>query len=156
MRTVEIIYGLTGQTVECYPPDWREGVPSSATVEVFPGEVGNDDTTNDGYFTAAATVDSTSVTSNAASGYSQTNRNHFFLGPTSGTVIGRQYLTENNLQQRELAVPKGIASNSHLVLENDLAFDYPSGSSTIKGYRMVFTVDAAWVATEARITGPWA
>lgn len=150
-RTVELVYNLTGQTVETYPPEWPEGVPSSASASVYDGTRSNDDTAD---FSPAVTVDPVSTTVDVASGYSQTNRKRLYVAATTNIVVGREYLLENTDGQKELVTPTRVVSGDYIDLESDLAYDYAITTSTLKGLRMVFTVDAAWVATESNILDP--
>src|SRR3990167_7941596 len=132
-RTRDVIYGLTGQIIDTYPPEGAEGVPSSATCSVFDGDRSSDDTAD---FTPTVTIDSVSTTVDVASGYSQTQHNKLSIAATTSIVVGRQYLAENTYGQREIVTPKYIASGDYLELENDLAYDYPVTTSTLKGIRM--------------------
>jgi len=147
-RTVEVIYGQTGQTVELIPAEWPEGVPSSASCSVYEGLDGLDETAE---FSPSVTVDSVSTTVDAASGYSETQRNKLNLTATTSIVIGRPYLVENAGSQRELVVPKKIVSADYIETESDLAYDYASGA-TFKGVRMTFPVDNTWVAAESNLS----
>lgn len=149
-RTAEMIYGLTGQTFAIYPPEWSEGVPSSATCSVYEGEDGYDDTAE---FSPAVTIDTVSTTVDAASGYSQTNRKKINLTATTSIAVGEFYLVGNAYGQRELVRVTKIASADYVEVDADLAYDYTT-ADTFKGVRMSATVDATWVATEANIIGP--
>jgi hypothetical protein len=151
LRAVEVIFGQTGQIVECYPDEWQEGVPSSASVSVFDGMKGMDETAE---FTASVTIDSVSTTVDVASGYSQTNKSRLYIASSASIATGRQYLAENVLANRELVTPRGIASNDYLDLEEDLQYDYPITTSTLKGMRMTFPVDDTWVAAEENLLTP--
>ncbi len=142
-RTAEIVYGLTGQTVEMYPPEALEGVSSSMSASVFRGDRSNDDTAE---FSPTVTQDSVATTLSAAAGYSQATRNTISLASTTGVVAGRQYRLANLVGQREI-----VTLSNTTTLQEDLAYDYPI-SSTFKGIRMVFTVDPTWVATEEKIS----
>lgn len=150
-RTVDLIYGQTGQIVETYPEEWSSGVPSSASASVFEGEESLDNTAE---FTPSVTIDPVSTTVDAASGYGQTNKSRLYLTATTNIAAGRQYLLEEDSNAvRELVTPRGIVSADYVDLEDDLKYDYSTGA-TFKGLRMYFTVDATWVATEANILLP--
>lgn len=151
-RTVELIYGQTGQLVENYPPEWLEGVPSSASALVFRGSQDADDTAN-AEFTPSVTIDAVSTTVDASSGYSQTNRRTLFLTATTSIEIGRHYRLENAAGQVEIVTPVAIAAADSVTCDDDLRYDYASGA-TFKGLRMVFTVDATWVADESNMLPP--
>lgn len=152
-RTVEILYGHTGAIVETYPDEALEGIPSAASVSIYRGDQSMDEAAE---FTASVTIDPTSTTVDVASGYSQTNRRLLYIAATSDMANGRQYLLANAFAQREIVTPRGLASADYATLEKDLLYDYAITSSTLKGIRMVFTVDATWVATESKILSPFA
>jgi len=154
MRTVELVYNRTGQTVSFYPPETIRdllGVPSSPSVLVYEGIDSNDDDTE---FTSSVTVDSVSTTVDTASGVSSTSRNTLSVAATTSTVVGTLYQVENINGQREIVEAKGIVSADSLVLVDDLQFDYAITTSTLKGIKLTFTVDATWVATENNISLP--
>jgi len=153
-RTAEITYGDTGQTVSIYPPEWTDGVPSSPTASVYQGELGNDDASE---FSPTVTADgvSTTTATNAA-GYSQSaqtgGRRRVTLTSTSGISVGTSYVLENAFGQRELVTPIAVTT-TYVDLDADLAYDYAT-SSTFKGCKLTFTVDATWVATLQKVLLP--
>ena len=151
-RTTDVIYGLAGQTVTAYPPEWAEGAPSSVTVSVYRGTDGNDSTAE---FSASATVPGTNKTIPTASGYSQTQRNKLFLSSATDIFVGRQYRAANSFGQVELVVPKYVQTTSpvHALTESDLAYDYTTGD-TLVNIMMQFTVDATWLADESNMSVP--
>lgn len=148
-RTVDVIYGLTGQTVECYPPEWAEGVPSTASCSVYAGDVSLDD---DAEFSPTVTVDSVNTVVKSASGYSQSNPKRLNVSDTTSVTVGRFYRVANAYGQVELVKVAAISTNTYVDCEDDLAYDYAT-SDTFKGVRMSFTVDATWVATEENLLG---
>lgn len=146
-QTREIIYGITGQVVETYPPEWLLGAPSSATAAVYAGDASNDDTSE---LAPTVTVDAVSTTADVASGYSQANRRRLYLTATANVTVGSRYRLANAAGQCEMAMPIGIAAGDYVTLAADLAYDYAIGS-TLVGLRMYWTVDAAWVADSANV-----
>lgn len=150
-RTLEVIFGQTGQIIEIYPDEAADGIPSSASVSVYDGYKGLDETAE---FSPAVTIDSVSTTVDQSSGYSQANKTRLYLASTSNVVVGRQYLLENALSQREIVTPKGVSSGDYIDLEDELQYDYPDTTSTLKGIRMTFTVDSTWVADEGNLLTP--
>ena len=153
-RTHDAIYNVTSQDrVEMYPPEWMEGVPSSATASVYDGERSLDDAAD---FEPTVTVDALSVTVDAASGSNQTDPKKLsYAASTNAVVIGRHYLVENVDTQRELVTPIRVVTNDYLVAEDDLRYVYASGSgSTLKGLRLSFPIDATWAGTESNILNP--
>ncbi len=153
-QTDEIIYGVTGQTVEMYPPEWAEGVPSSPTASVYESHDSNDDTAQ---FSPTVLVDSqntVNTTFDAASGFSQSDKRKANLTATTNIAIGRMYLAENVVGQKELVKVTAIASNDYVLLQEPLKYDYAASTGTFKSIRLVFTVDSTWVATEDRVLTP--
>ena len=147
-RVAEIIYGQTGQIVECYPPE-TEGVPSSATVKVFAHDASDDDTEE---FAPSVTVDAVATNVNAASGYSQAASNRLYVASTASMTVGRAYLATNTGTQHEWFVPASLDA-TYVTTQDPLCYDYVSGNA-VKGLRMTFTVDATWVADEDNISPP--
>jgi hypothetical protein len=148
---VSLVHGLTGQLVEFYPASAevvRDGAPASgATYYVRRGTASNDETEE---FTGSATLDATSTTVDAASGYSQATRTKLYLTATTNIVVGRRYLLTNAQGQREVVIPTLIASGDYIELEEPLAYDY-AAADTFKGLRHVFTVDATFIADASKI-----
>ena len=153
MRTTELVYNRTGQVVQFYPPESTRdllGVASAPAVSVWQGVDSNDNAAD---FTAAVSVDSLSLTVDAASGVSSSVRNKMNVGATSGAALATLYLATNAAGQSELIEAKGITSADSLTLVDDLQFDYTTGD-TVKGIRLSFTVDATWVQDESKISLP--
>lgn len=148
---VTLIYGLTGQEVAFYPASAevvRDGAPTAAaSYFVRSGPKSNDDAAE---FSGTATLDATSTTVDAASGYSQANRNKLNLTATTNIVVGRRYLVTNAYGQREVVIPTAIASADYIEVEEPLAYDY-AASDTFRGLRQSFTVDATFIADSSKI-----
>ena len=144
---VSLVYGLTGQAVEYYPPAaeviWDGAPTAGATYRVYAGTASNDDTAEIG--PSSATLDAVATTVDAASGYSQTNRRKVNLTATTSIVVGRRYLLANAYGQREVVTVTYIASADYVEVEEPLAFDYTT-ADTFKGLRHVFTIDATFIA----------
>ncbi len=144
-RHIALIYGVTGQEVEFYPPASQvvqDGAPAAATYSVWRGTQGNDDTA---LFSGTATLDSVSTTLSSAAGYSQANRRAIALTSSSGAAIGRWYAVTNAAGQREAVQLATVAQ-----LVDDLAYDY-AAADTVRGLRHVATVDATFIAASANI-----
>lgn len=146
MMRQALIYGLTGQLVEMYPPEEivvAEGAPTAAaTFKVWRGDQSNDDTPIQ---TGSATLDSVATTVSVASGVSQTDRRKISLTALTGIDPRRAYCVANASEQRQVVTPFEVAA-AHVTVENDLAFDYPITTSTFKGLRQTFVIDAAFIA----------
>lgn len=146
-----LIYNLTGQTLEFYPPEnevRQLGSPSAAaTYSAWRAESSNDASA---VFDGTATLDSVStVVSSTTAGYSATNRRLITLSSTTGVVPRRSYVIANVSGQREIVTPYEVGA-SVIYVENDLAYDYPT-SSTFNGLEHSFTVDATFIATAGNI-----
>jgi hypothetical protein len=148
---VALTFGQTGQVLEFYPPQGEvvsEGAPTSAaTYFIWPGTASLDDTAE---LSGNATLDSVSTTVSTASGYSQSNRRRIYLNSTSSIVVGRRYLLANAEGQREVVIPR-LVSTLYIDVEESLAFDYAITTSTFKGLRQYFTIDATFIADEGNI-----
>lgn len=149
-----LIFERTGQVVSFYPPDAEliaEGAPTSAaTYSVWRGTQSNNDTA---MLTGTATLDAVATTvATTAAGYSQANRRTVTCASTASVVLGDRYLLANGATtvQREVVVPMGNASPI-LTLEEDLSFDYAITTSTLKGLRHYFTIDATFIADSSNI-----
>lgn len=149
-KTIELNYNQTGQTVEFYPPESHLGVGSVLSAYVYAYNKSNDDTSE---FTPAVAIDSLSTTLSSASGQDQTIRNRLNVTSSSGFVAGRLVLVDNGLGQREVVEPIRVATGV-VDLASDLAYAYPTATTTIKGIRLTFTVDSTWVAQEEKILTP--
>lgn len=144
-KRTAIIYGVTGQTLEVYPP---EGTPSAAaTYSIWKGSQGDDQTA---LLTGTATADTLSLTLDASSGYSQANRRKVSVSATTGATVGRLYRLTNVDGQSEIIRISRVVSADYVETDADLAYDY-STSATFKGYRQTISVDNTFAATEGNL-----
>lgn len=150
--TQEIGFGDTSAVLALYPPDWAEGVPSSATVKVYLGDGGDLNTEE---WSAAVTVDSVNLSTNgasSASGKSQALRRRLYLTSTVGLVVGRWYRLADEVSGRVEFVQVVAIGATFVELRDPLAHDYPAAATTtLKGLRMIAAVDTTWVATEGKL-----
>lgn len=148
---VALTYDVTGQVVSFWPPQAEviaSGAPTAAaTYSVWGGTQANDETAK---FTGSATLDSVATTVDAASGYSQANRQKVNVASTSNITVGHRYLLTNAQGQREQVVVTYIASDDYVLVEEPLAYDYTT-ADTLKGLRHYFTIDAAFIADASNI-----
>lgn len=145
MTRQALIYSLTGQVLEFYPPEAevvKDGAPTAAaTYSIWRGTQSNDDTPG---VTGTATLDSVSTTvATSTAGYSAANRRSITLTSATGVAVGGRYLLANAKGQREVVVPYDATT---ILVENDLQYDYPITTSTLKGLRQYFTIDATFIA----------
>jgi hypothetical protein len=145
-----ILFGLTSQTLEMYPPQWQEGVPSSATFSVWGPFDDNDDTAE---FSGSATIDSVSTTFDQSSGFGYTNPKIAYLTSTANISPRRFYVAQNAASERELVRVNGINTNDYATLDSPLFKSYANGDSFF-GIRIVASVDNTFVATESKISQP--
>ncbi len=154
-QTDELIYNVTGQTVEMYPPEWSEGVPSSPSAAVYEAHDSNDDSSE---FSPSVIVDAASpvnTTVDVDSGYSEADKRKVYLAATTNIAVGRQYLMTTHSSQRELVKVTAVSSADYVLVQEPLKYDYAAGSSsTFKSLRLVFTVDPLWVADETNVLSP--
>ncbi len=152
-QRTQLIYGVTGQVVEFYPPEWLYGAPSSAATYSVWGPGADLDGTAE--FTGTATADSVSTTFDQASGYSNTsNRDRCYIAATTNTAVGRYYLITNAIGQRELVKVDAIASADYVSCSGPLGYDYTT-SDTFLSTRQYFTIDATFIADESKIAPDW-
>jgi hypothetical protein len=146
-----LTYNVTGQQIEWYPAQaevLRYGAPAAATVTIWKGTITADSAPSIG--PSSATVDAVSTTVDAASGYSQANRNRLYLAATTGIAVGRRYLLTGALGQRELVVPVAIASADYVDLEEPLAYDY-AAADTLVGLRQSLAIPNAFIQDVSNI-----
>lgn len=154
-KRASLVYNLTGQTVEFYPPEWADGVPSAAaTYKVWQGSESMDNTPE---FTGTATADSVDTTFDAASGFSETNRRTANLAATTSITVGAFYRAANAISQAELLEVGAITSTVSVTVRHEMKRDYAS-ADTFKGLRQTLTIDPTFIALEEKINAtndPW-
>lgn len=153
-RRAAITYGLTGQSLELYPPEWTAGAPSSVTFAVYEGTQSDDDAVQ---FSGSGSVDTVSTTLDASAGAAQHaatgGRRRVPLTATTNIVQGRDYLITNAVGQRERVRVATISSGAYVEVEHDLAYDYVS-TDTFVGLRMTAAIDNTFAVTESALNYP--
>ncbi len=147
-KRLALVYSLItpAQAFELYPP---EGVPAAAaTYSVWAGFRGDDEPAE---YSGTATADTFSRPVALASGYSQADRRRIITEFTTGVVVGRLYLLENELGQTEVIRCAGIEAGATIIAEYDLAYDYTGDGGTIKGFRQTFSPPDVFVQDESKI-----
>lgn len=139
--TQEIIYAVTGQTLE-----YRviQGRPTSATFEVF-ADYADDTTTAE--FSGTATVDTVNATLTATAGISETDPQNISITST-GIILGRRYLLSED-SVKEWVDPIEIGTGfirSRWPLRSDYTV-----AATLASTVLTATVDATWVARLDRL-----
>lgn len=148
----QLVYNQTSQTLELpYPPEWREGVPSSGTYKVYETR---DDLDGTEELSGSVTTDSVNTTFDANSGFGQaSNRQRANLTATTSIAVGRFYLATTTNSQTELIKVAAINSGNYVDAESWLKYDYVS-TNTFKGLRQYFTIDSTFIADETKINRP--
>jgi hypothetical protein len=147
-KRLALTYNLTSpaQLFELYP---AEGVPSAAaTYSVWAGYRGDDEAAE---FTGTATADTFSRALTAAAGYSLADRKSLLTSFTTGLVVGNLYRIENNDGQGEVVKAMTVTPGVGITVEYDLAYEYASGSSFLKGFRQTFSPPNVFVQDESKL-----
>lgn len=143
-RTTDIVYGVTGQTLEYRVP---QGRPTSAAFAVFDDFAGDDDTAE---FSGTATVESVSTTVDATSGAGQVDPTKISLTSTTGITTNRKYLISEGSKQ-EWVSPVEIVSGDYIRVRYPLKNAYTT-SATFVGTTITAAVDSTWVADEGNVS----
>lgn len=150
---VALIYNVTGQTLEWYPPDDEVlvlGAPASAaSYSVWRGDQSNDETA---LFSGTATLDATNTGLNSNAGPAQANRTLVPIASTSNVVVGRRYAMKdaNSAAAAVVTVKTFDDPGPGVFVTHDLAQTFTT-NTTFKGLRNVFTVDATFIQTLSNI-----
>lgn len=150
-----LIYGVTGQTLEFYPPIEeiiQDGgtLSAAATYSIFRGSQSNDDTP---VLTGTATADSAVVVTDTdeACGPSKANRSRVPLSSTTGIRVGRRYLLQSpDTGRMMVVVPKAVISGDSVTHDTELFNEFGT-QCTFSGLRQSFTIDATFIQTVANI-----
>src|SRR5436190_5204308 len=98
-QTLDILYGVTGQSLVFDAP---EGRPSSVTSSTVHENIAGDDEQAESATTGSASVETNpNTTFDAASGVDQTDPRKCFLAATTGITPGRTYLAVNATLERD-------------------------------------------------------
>lgn len=142
--TTDIVYGVTGQTLEHRV---MQGRPTSATFDVL-DEFSSDDDTSE--FSGSATVDSVTTTVSTASGRSELDPQKIFLTSTSAVSVDRKYLISEGSKQ-EWVQPIEIVTDDYIRVRYPLKNDYTT-AATFVGTTITAAIDATWVADEGNLS----
>ncbi len=149
-QTIDILYGVTGQSLYF---DCPEGRPSSVTSStVYANTTGDNGTTESALTGSAAVETSPDTTFDAASGDGQADPRKCNLTATTGTAIGRVYLATNATLEREFVEVRAISSADHIIAREPLQNSY-AATDTFVSTRITHSVDSTWVADSSNISG---
>jgi hypothetical protein len=146
---VSLRYGLTGQTIEFYPPAEllvQAGAPATAaTYQVWRSYQSNDDTP---ILSGTATLDPVDTTTDDICGVDSDVRSLIPLAATTDIVRGYRYLLSDS--RVTIVTPVSITDGDSIQADQDLLFNFASGS-TFKGLRHSFIVDSSFVHEQQNI-----
>lgn len=148
-QTLDILFGVTGQSLYFDAP---EGRPSSVTSsDVFASTVG-DDGTEEAATTGSAAVETTpNTTFDAASGDGQADPTKCNLTATTGAAIGRVYLATNATGESDWVEAMAIASADYVTAREPLKNAYTT-ADTFVSTRITHAVDSTWVADKTNLS----
>ena len=146
---IELIYGVTGQTLYFDAP---QGRPSSVDDSDVYENIGGDETTAEPALGAAAVETNPNTTFDANSGPSSANPRKCNLTATTGIAVGRVYLATGSNSESEWVEVTEIGSADHVLARNPLKNDYVS-TNTFQSTRIAATVDSTWIADKNNISG---
>lgn len=147
MRTAQdIYYDVTGQSLVFDAP---EGRPSSVTsVEIFPWDASDDDTSE---WSATGSVETNpNTTVDADSGDGQSDARKLNVAATTGFAVGRTYLTTSADGLKEWAEVLEIDSGNYIIARHPLHNAYTT-ADTVQSTRITAAVDSTWVADETNL-----
>lgn len=131
----QAIYGAGAQTIRSLPIN-RHGRPTvvtSCTYRIVDLRKGEDDPEREVVAAGtAATIDTTSTTTDAACGRGTQYARRIPVASTTGFSQGRRYLITLADGSREMFVCEGIASGDYLIPRDELSRQYASGA-TVRG-----------------------
>jgi len=147
--TLDIIYGVTGQTVY---HDCAEGRPSSVTSATVYAWDATDDSDGEDAIGAASVETGPSTTIDAASGFGQADPRVLYVAATTSAAIDRRYLVTAADGQREWFDVEEIDSGNSITAKHPLFNAYAS-ADTVQSTRIQATIDSTWVADTANVCG---
>ncbi len=151
-QTIDILYGVTGQSLYFDCPEGRPSAVTSSTVYV--NTTGDNGTTESALTGSAAVETSPNTTFDQLSGQSSANGDYryCYLTATTGIVRGRNYLATNATGEQEWVEAQSIASADYIIAREPLANSYTS-ADTFVSTRVTHAVDSTWVADSSNISG---
>lgn len=148
-KTLEILYGVSGQSIYL---DATEGRPSSITSASVYNDTAGDDDTSEAATSGSASVEiNPNTTFDANSGESSQNRRTCNLTATTGIAIGRSYLAENATGEKEWIEVTEISAGVSVTSRSPLHNDFVSGD-TFQSTRMTINIDDTWASDKSNIS----
>jgi len=137
MAVQRVLYGESGQSLRHTPPERV----ASATYQIEDLEYDADDPSRV-LASGSATIDSLSLTSNAAAGDGQTNPSRISVASTTGATIGDPAVITAADGSFELFEIAAVSADSYIEARHPLIGLYPSGS-TVRGLQLSASVPAS-------------
>lgn len=148
--TIDLLYGVTGQSLYYDAP---EGRPSSVVSSAVYENASGDDGTAEGATTGVAAVETNpNTTFDAASGNGLTDPRICRITATTGCLVGRSYLATNATGERDWVEVAAITSGDSVVGRLPLANAY-AAADTFVSTRIAHTIDSTWVADKTNLSG---
>jgi len=146
----DILFAVTGQTLYFDAP---EGRPSSvSSVQVWEDTEADTNTARSAL--GSPSIESVSLTFNAASGLSQSDDTKLNLSSVTGLVRGRQFLATAATGEREwIEIARIDTPNTNAYSRTPMQADYAS-ADTLVSTRLTATVDSTWVADTNNLSHP--
>lgn len=148
--TLDLIYGVTGQTVY---HDCAEGRPSSVTSATVHAYDAGDDSEGEDAIGAASVETGPNTTIDAASGFGQADPRVLNVAATTSMAIDRRYLVTAADGQREWFDVEEIDSGNTVTAKHPLFNAYAS-ADTVQSTRIQATIDPTWIADLSSISEP--
>lgn len=155
MKTHQVIHDGGAQSITAVPVDEAGEVkaPSSATYAIYNLRFHEDSSDRTVVASTAATVDSTSTTTDASSGRGTANPRRVQLTSAAGFAEGSTYLITNTDGRSEAFVADHIdTGNADVYAEHELSALYASGS-TVVGVEVSGTFPALEAADDTEFDG---
>lgn len=150
-QTIDLMFGVTGQTLYFDAP---EGRPSSVTSStVYQSAIGDDGTSELATTGSAAVETSPNTTFDAASGVGQADPRVCNLTSTTGIEVGRPFLATTSQGERDWVEVVLIEGGAYVVARHPLANAYPASvDSTFESTRITHALSSTWIADKSKLS----
>lgn len=151
-QTIDLLFGVTGQSLYF---DCPEGRPSSVTSStVWQNAVGDDGASETATTGSAAVETNPNTTFDAASGEGQANPVKCNLTATAGCAAGRTYLATNAFGQSDRIEVAAVAAADYVLAREPLQNAY-AAADTFVSTRITHALDSTWIASVAKLSDPY-
>jgi len=149
-QTLDILFGVTGQSLYFDAPEGRASSVTSSTI--FENSTGDDGTAEGATTGVAATETNPNTTFDAASGDGQAYPRVCNITATTGVAVGREYLATNATGERDWVSVIAIASGASVTARQPLANAYASADAFVST-RIAHALDSTWIADATNLSG---